>query len=233
MLGKQTATFVKGFGCPSRRSELATYPMSVAGGQNFVVPPKVARMDYAACAGGMAGKQAVPNGVEAGSGPNLGGEDAYVASANPCEDRNSPLYSTGVIYQRSMIRLKQVPDGLTKTYLVGEKFLLIDKYGTGDDGADNEWMFVGYDNDTNRSATDIGDNINSNIMRDDRSTTSVNGDTLGNSGLGRNLWGSAHPSAFTMVFCDGSVHSIPFSLDLKTHRQLGNRLDGQTPKFDF
>jgi len=246
LLGMQTATFVKGFGCPSRRSESTTFPMSVTGGVNFTVPAKVARMDYAACAGGMAGKQPVPNDVELhdnpqGPGPanNQADIDLYLSGSAPyglnlCEDRNNNnRYATGVVYSRSMVRLKQVSDGLGKTYAVGEKFLMIDKYGTGNDGADNEWMFVGFDNDANRSATDIGDGINSNILRDDRSTTVVNGDTLDHSGLGRNLWGSAHPSAFNMVFCDGSVHSIPFTLDLKTHRQLGNRMDGQTPNFTF
>jgi len=245
-LGNQTATFVKGFGCPSRRSEATTYPMSVTNGLNFVVPPKVARMDYAACAGGMAGKQAVPNGVELpdppqGPGPTANTQseiDLYLTGqmpygANLCEVPGDPHFCTGVVYSRSMVRLKQVSDGLSKTYAVGEKFLMVDKYGTGDDGADNEWMFVGFDNDGNRSATDIGDNINANIMRDARSQTVVNGDTLDHSGLGRNLWGSAHPAAFNMVFCDGSVHGIAFTLDLKTHRQLANKADGQTPKFDF
>jgi prepilin-type N-terminal cleavage/methylation domain-containing protein/prepilin-type processing-associated H-X9-DG protein len=237
-LGKQTATFVKGFGCPSRRSEQTTYPLTVGGPFNFTAGTKVARMDYAACAGGMAGKQQSPveNGVEAGSGPTPGdatAEAAYPTGNNPCEDRTSNLYSTGVIYSRSTIRLKQVPDGLSKTYCIGEKFLLVDKYGTGDDGADNEWMFVGYDNDTNRSANDIGDGVTPNVLHDERSTTAINGNTLGQSGLGRNLWGSAHPAAFNMVFCDGSVHGITFTIDVKTHRQLGNRMDGQTPKFDF
>jgi prepilin-type processing-associated H-X9-DG protein len=41
-----------------------------------------------------------------------------------------------------------------------------------------------------------------------------------------NLWGSAHPSAFNMVFCDASVHTIPYSIDLLLHRRLHNRADG-------
>ncbi len=193
-------------------------------------------MDYAACAGGFAGAQNVPNGVENGGGPAFGDTAAistFLSSANACDDRANSHYATGIIYQRSAVTLKQVPDGLSKTYAVGEKFLLVDQYGTGSDPADNEWMFVGYDNDTNRSCTDIGDGINSNVMRDDRSATVINGQDLGGSGLGRNLWGSAHPSAFNMVFCDGSVHTVPYNVDLKTHRRLGNRMDGQTPVFNF
>jgi prepilin-type processing-associated H-X9-DG protein len=238
-LGRQVGSFVKGFGCPTRRTEAATYPFNLggAGSQygNWIVPNdgKVARMDYAACAGGKALFQTVPNGLEIDGGPAVGGEDAFVASANPCENPSDTHYATGVVYERSMVRIKQVSDGLSKTYAVGEKFLQTDQYGTGNDAADNEWMFVGYDNDTNRSANDIGDGINPNVMRDTASTNpfTVNGNSI--SSLGRNMWGSAHLSTFNMVFCDGSVHSIPYNIDLKTHRQLGNRMDGQTPTFDF
>lgn len=232
MLGRQAATFVKGFGCPSRRSEQATYPFFI-GVTNFTAPPKVGRTDYAACAGGMVGKQNTPlgNGVETGGGPGLGGEDAFAAAATVCENTGDTHYATGIVYQKSMVRLKQVPDGLSKTYAVGEKYLNIDLYGTGTDPADNEWMFVGYDNDTNRACTDIGDNVNPNILRDSLSLTQLNGDTLAN--LGRNLWGAAHPAGFNVVFCDGAVHNLPYTLDLKTHRQFGNRMDGQTPKYTF
>ena len=36
-----------------------------------------------------------------------------------------------------------------------------------------------------------------------------------------------------MVFCDGSVHTVPYSIDLTVHKQLASRLDGATPKFDY
>jgi prepilin-type processing-associated H-X9-DG protein len=248
-LGQQVQSAVKGFGCPTRRSESTTYPLdpSVAGNPfNFTAPTKIARMDYSANAGGMATKQPVPNDVELhddpqGPGPKndeadignyLAGQSPY--SANLCENRTAlNRFATGVIYSRSMVRLKQVPDGLGKTYAIGEKFLCVDLYGNGKDGADNEWMFAGYDNDTNRSCTDIGDGINSNIARDDQSAVTPNGASLNFGSLGRNLWGAAHPAGFNMVFCDGSVHTIPFSLDLRTHRRLGNRMDGETPVYNF
>ena len=46
-----------------------------------------------------------------------------------------------------MIRIKDITDGTHCTYVVGEKFMAIDLYGTGSDNSDNEWLFVGYDND--------------------------------------------------------------------------------------
>ena len=29
-----------------------------------------------------------------------------------------------------------------------------------------------------------------------------------------------------MAFCDGSVHTMSFTIDRETHRRLGNRKDG-------
>jgi prepilin-type processing-associated H-X9-DG protein len=47
------------------------------------------------------------------------------------------------------------------------------------------------------------------------------------------MWGSAHPSTFNMVFCDGAVHAIPYNIDLTVHQQLANRNDGITPVLPY
>ena len=56
-----------------------------------------------------------------------------------------------------------------------------------------------------------------------------------------NRWGSAHSSTFNMVFCDGSVHTIPYTIDSAgpsrakagVHQWLGNRADGNAFQIDF
>jgi prepilin-type processing-associated H-X9-DG protein len=103
-----------------------------------------------------------------------------------------------------------VPDGLSNTYLIGEKYLNPDYYETGQDGADDQNAYVGYDGDTDR-CTQLG-----------------YPPAQDQPGLGDNdAFGSPHAAAFNAAFCDGSVHPIPYTIDLEVHRRLGNRNDGQ------
>jgi prepilin-type processing-associated H-X9-DG protein len=47
------------------------------------------------------------------------------------------------------------------------------------------------------------------------------------------LWfypfGSAHPSTWNMVFCDGSVHSLSYNISLTTHQALATRAASDSP----
>ena len=79
--------------------------------------------------------------------------DTYSGWSNPDDASagNAGIYRTGVSYYRSQVPIRWVKDGLSYTYLVGEKFLYSDQYGSGLDGADNEFLFTGWDNDLYRS----------------------------------------------------------------------------------
>ncbi len=121
-------------------------------------------------------------------------------------------YFTGVSYLESEIRMSQVTDGTSKTYFGGEKYLNPDDYETGADFADNENWASGFNNDIYRSCLDppVGDTP----------------------GLTLTGFGGPHPSVVMMLMCDGSVHSLPYSIDTRVHRNLGNREDGEIATLD-
>ncbi len=130
----------------------------------------------------------------------------------------------GITHQRSEIRMGQITDGTSNTYSVGEKYLNSDNYVTGEDPGDDQHIFSGHNNDVNG------------YTADDR--LGPDGVTVVSRGplppmqdqpalqLAYNF-GSAHPGAFNMAFCDGSIQTISYSIDPHTHRLLGGRNDGQ------
>lgn len=119
----------------------------------------------------------------------------------------------GVMYQRSAVRIAQIADGTTKTYLVGEKYLNPDHYTGGHNFQDNQGAYVGHDNDMNGYAG--------------------NGNTLfppvrDKTGVVLNWnFGSAHPNVWNVSFCDGSVHSIDYSIEGAIHLAGSGRHDLQ------
>ena len=117
----------------------------------------------------------------------------------------------GIAHQRSQVTVAEIRDGTSNTYLIGEKYLNPDDYTTGSDDADNENLYVGVDNDHYRfTHPGFG------APRVDRSGTAL-----------YNIFGSAHPSGWQAVLCDGSVRSLSYSIDPAIHSRLGNRRDGE------
>jgi prepilin-type processing-associated H-X9-DG protein len=187
------------FNCPTRRTGLFPYNWN-PGGYNYYsatdsgftvtinepVGSLMARSDYAACAGDQPSDQV------------NGGDGLTIHSPPPTTD------ATGVIYMGSNIRFGDVSRGLSETFLLGERYINPDHYFTGEDGGDNEAMYVGYDNDTNRETSVLP-------MKD-------------TPGVSNDQWfGSAHSGGFNMLMCDGSVHFISYDIDLKNWQPRGNR----------
>lgn len=189
------------FNCPSRRAAKAypdkhTYKCAAS---TSLRPENSGRSDYAVNCGDQQ-----RNEISPGPGNISDGDSSTYGWTSTDQE-------TGICFQRSEISIGEIKDGTTNTYLVGEKYLSPTAYATGTDAADNENMYVGYDNDIYRSSHP---NLGS-PMQDRNGIANTY------------IWGSAHSSGFQMALCDGSVRSISYSIDLVTHARMANRKDGQ------
>jgi prepilin-type N-terminal cleavage/methylation domain-containing protein/prepilin-type processing-associated H-X9-DG protein len=136
----------------------------------------------------------------------------YVEGDKPTHVWPSPANYTGIGFVRSEITIADVTDGTTATYMVGEKYVNPDYYFTGQDPADDQSLFSGFNNDNYRST-----DPRYGTPREDCPAYTNEG-----------LFGSAHAIGFNMAFCDGSVQTINYSIDPVVHQHLGNRRDGVT-----
>jgi prepilin-type N-terminal cleavage/methylation domain-containing protein len=206
--------------CPTRR-ELKLYPNQFVNNLCFncqAPMPEVARSDYVANCGGSGQVnefQDGPTSLAQGDDPAYNNNQAEGWKNTTCNGMN-PNRQCGISFERSTVRIKHIKDGLAYTYFVGERYLNRTRYGTGQDAADNEHMYVGFDNDMFHTTEKqpLGDG--------------ELGDTDDN-----NRWGSAHAHVFHVVFCDGSTHRIPYEIDVRTHQNLGHRADGRVVDIDF
>jgi hypothetical protein len=185
------------FHCPSRHP---------AGGYPFVHPDDfynidrpamLARTDYAANVGSIE-----PRRYGAGPATLLQGDSGTYGWRQL--DRN------GVVFRRSEVRLTEVLDGSSQTYLVAEGYLQIEDYQTGAATNDDQGMYVGYDRDTLRTT-----HFNWPPLRDRRGLASDHS------------FGSAHAAGFHASLCDGSVRPVRYNISAEVHSRLGSRADGE------
>lgn len=215
------------FTCPSRRSP-GLYPLErneylAANLTTCRVPDcQVARTDYAGNAGN-GQKAGVTGPADAGAAANFTG---WVTD-----------FHNGVTYQRSRVRIAQITDGTTKTALIGEKYVHVDRIEDGSDWGDDQNIFVGHDLDNLRYTGSR--NASTNVARaylpipdTSRSTdfddTSLNLDDP--SFVDKYpAFGSSHAGAMNMAFCDGSVQSIQYDIDPSVYYFYGGLDDDGMP----
>jgi hypothetical protein len=175
------------------------------------------RTDYAICVGDR-------NVVETGTFPGGSGgttPNNYDIAKNFKWETNSvgvrvanntDAY-TGVSFQRSKIGLKEITDGSSNTYLIGEKYLDPEDYETGRDPGDNETWGTGFNNDVFRAAFDPPAPDRAGLPAKDCQAK---------------IFGAAHTGWF-MAWCDGHVEMLSFEIDPLVHRGNGNRADEGNP----
>ncbi|MCX7429098.1 MAG: DUF1559 domain-containing protein [Planctomycetia bacterium] len=124
----------------------------------------------------------------------------------------------GIAHQRSQTRVADVSDGTSNTYLLGEKNVDPERYDTYSRPGDSQSMFNGHDHDNTRYA---GIDVHFDPARE----YALIPDTRGESH--HECFGGPHPGACLFAFCDGSVHSISYSIALAVHGELAARNDGK------
>ncbi|MBN2218378.1 MAG: DUF1559 domain-containing protein [Pirellulales bacterium] len=192
------------FACPSRRDAILFprpgryYRNAYPAGQQLTGAP----LDYCANSGSLP--------FATSQGPSMGSTSASSHDA----DFNGP------IFQVSALPLREITDGASVTYLLGEKYLNPDNYFTGNDAGDDSGMYEGCGVDTCRWCTyDPNGDGNPEDALIPRQDTPGLPYFYG--------FGSAHPGGCHFVFCDGSVKSIEYSIDPLVHSLLGNGMDGR------
>jgi prepilin-type N-terminal cleavage/methylation domain-containing protein/prepilin-type processing-associated H-X9-DG protein len=185
---------LKIFFCPSRR-------------QPVVRPlPWGCLTDYAGNAGAGGNRSSgppAPPGVPSWLPPSSSGGNNGIYGAIVCTS-----CGTGA----APVTIPSISDGTSNTILYGEKALHRARYG-GFDGNDNQGYWRGIDSDTAGGVyTPVSPSVG--VAYQPQQDTNYPG-TYNYSGY-YSLWGSAHPSGFNVVMCDGSVRTIRYSVNVNT-----------------
>ena len=238
-LGKQKATPVPLYYCPTRRPPVPTYGPEDSWNAMSPNAGYVGKLDYAGNGGSNAPGQGGAPDFEDGPGSQ---SDFTCPEKYPnCDFGNFKDEAAvkkgfnGAIIPRWPLEIRQFTDGTSKTLLVGEKYLWERHYGTDWDVGrgenysvciDNNSFSAGYDWDNMRWASI---RVNETRPYQPRPDTAMPNPTIGAGQQGGGCavsFGSAHPSGFQVVLCDGSVDSLSFDIDMATLEMLANRRDG-------
>jgi prepilin-type processing-associated H-X9-DG protein len=137
------------------------------------------------------------------------------------------------------VKITTITDGTSNTLLLGEKYVSIDQYATGNEWGDNAAWCHGNSWITTRNAThqprqdQISSKATQEVPVPNYNAPGING-RCGPWGLGPasggggyyDYWGSPHPSGFNASMADGSVRNITYSIDIQVLRNLSHRSDG-------
>ncbi|MEO1496116.1 MAG: DUF1559 domain-containing protein [Planctomycetota bacterium] len=230
-------------------TEIWSQYRNVDGSAFLTNPGQAYRSDYAGCRGGGTqleydnGMASISDAIELalhraefrlGDVASPGSFDEAAAWEQPVGSTGVPRWRTnggtaanGVIRPREPVAMRQITDGTSKTYVVGERMREVDRYTTGTSSFDDQGPYNGFDRDTIVSAwlPPLQDMTSAQyaLWKDNAGTQYEPADGFD---LEYNF-GSAHPGVFHVVYCDGSVDGVTYDVDLEVHRARGSRNRGE------
>jgi prepilin-type N-terminal cleavage/methylation domain-containing protein len=222
---KRLVTPVPLFVCSSRRPA-AVWPFAVGKLHLTALPETVsitppgeasaesltglARGDYAACMGSGVPPVHYRSGgsVDRVSVGDLMRDSDWEVSFGPPPD--------GVVFRRSRVRLAEITDGLSRTLLVGEKFLDPVAMVTGTSPDDDQSLYSGHDRDSVRAA----------CVPPQPDRAGYDPATIYGGFPPPIAFGSSHPAGCGMASCDGAVRTVSYDVDPTVFRGSAGRSDG-------
>jgi hypothetical protein len=180
------------YNCPTRRDAIA-YPL--VGAEQRAFGSFGARSDYAINGGSSSNYNRQPPG--------------FMGLGNHFTLEQDGIWSIG-----RKVKASNIVDGLTKTYLVGEKSMDALLYTNGRDVGDRA-PIAGLT--ANRGATNTYVRFAANAASPDAP----------NNCYSCHDFGSAHRGAWNMSMVDGSVHTFGYNMDIKLHRALASINGGE------
>jgi hypothetical protein len=215
------ATPLSIFTCPSRRAATTWRLASTKAALNLTAvpttvsrrPATVVRGDYAANMG-----SGVPPNDYRGGGSFGPATFADIFSDADWRLQFGPP-TDGLIFRRSRIRLKEITDGLSQTYLLGEKYVDPSLLAAGTSDDDDQCLYSGHDRDVLRTA----------CTPPYRDRPGFDPKHVHGSSPAPVAFGSGHPDSCGMALADGSVQAADYLIDPAVHRLRASRNDGKRP----
>jgi prepilin-type N-terminal cleavage/methylation domain-containing protein len=191
--GFVAGTTIETFFCPSRRP-----PVALKAGPWLSRPkdPPRAQIDYAGNAG---------SPVKKGGGGQFSDGENGIIRANKYEP----------------VKASSVEDGMSNTFLLGEKRLNYVYAQSENQAGDNDGYVGGYQEDVVRWGFYVPE--------PDFGGPHLKFSTLHPANY---QFGGSHPGVVLMLYCDGSVHPISYDVDLESFRALSIRNDGDVVSSD-
>jgi hypothetical protein len=118
------------------------------------------------------------------------------------------VINDGIGGRMTRLQPASVYDGLSNTYLIGEKYVAAGTYSAGSDPGDTAPLMAGYSSNSTRWGV-------AQPARDARGVSNPR------------AFGSAHAGGWNVAYADGMVRTVRFDIDATLHAQLSSRNDGK------